>query len=162
MDEDTPQRRIYFITFVESLEMIFSQYTETCEVLLDYPGIGGQDIQYFSKKDIRNILHTNIDVHSRILISEFPSDGIKCIEKLQLHCANMNVSDKSIYDRIFSKSHIKEGNLQLITLKYYIMHRLYKFMQKIPTHNINGCTHFWITFTKVENILLKQLATRYS
>ena len=37
MDEDPLQRRIYFLTFVESLEMIFSQYTETCEVILDYP-----------------------------------------------------------------------------------------------------------------------------
>ena len=27
IDEDPPQRRIYFLTFVESLEMIFSQYT---------------------------------------------------------------------------------------------------------------------------------------
>ena len=27
MDEDPLQRRIYFLTFVESLEMIFSQYT---------------------------------------------------------------------------------------------------------------------------------------
>ena len=26
-----------------------SQYTETCEVLLDYPKIGGEDIKYFSK-----------------------------------------------------------------------------------------------------------------
>ena len=33
MDEDLFQRWIYFLTFVESLEMIFSQYTETCEVL---------------------------------------------------------------------------------------------------------------------------------
>ena len=37
MDEDTLQRRIYFLTFVESLELILSQNTETCEVLLDYP-----------------------------------------------------------------------------------------------------------------------------
>ena len=44
MDEDPLQRRIYFLTFVESLEMIFSQYTETCEVLLGYPKIGGDDI----------------------------------------------------------------------------------------------------------------------
>ena len=41
MDEDPIQRRIYFLTFLESLEMIFSQYKETCEVLLDYPKIGG-------------------------------------------------------------------------------------------------------------------------
>ena len=44
MDEDPFQRRIYFLTFVESLEMIFSQYTETCEVILYYPKIGGDDI----------------------------------------------------------------------------------------------------------------------
>ena len=64
--------------------MIFSQYKENCEVLLDYPKIGGDDIiEDYAKKDIRNLLHANIDVHSRILISEFPTDGIKCIEKLQ-------------------------------------------------------------------------------
>ena len=44
MDEDPLQRQIYFLTFVESLEMIFSQYKETCEVLLNYSKIGGDDI----------------------------------------------------------------------------------------------------------------------
>ena len=44
MDEDLLQRRIYFLTFVEQLEMIFSQYKETCKVLLDYRKIGGDDI----------------------------------------------------------------------------------------------------------------------
>ena len=82
MDEDPLQCRIYFLTFVESLEMIFSQYRETCEVLLDYSKIGGDDIiEDFAKKAIRNLLHANIDVHSRRLIAEFPRDGIKCIEK---------------------------------------------------------------------------------
>ena len=51
MDEDPLQRHIYFLTFVESLEMIFSQYTETCEVITDYPKIGGDDIEDYSKKD---------------------------------------------------------------------------------------------------------------
>ena len=37
INEDPLQRRIYLIIFVESLEMIFHQYKETCEVLLDYP-----------------------------------------------------------------------------------------------------------------------------
>ena len=83
--------------------MIFSQYTETCEVLLDYPKIEGGDIKYFARKAIRNILHANIDIHSRILISEFPADGIKCIEKLQSHFANMTFADKSRYDRTFQK-----------------------------------------------------------
>ena len=83
MDKDPLQRRIYFLISIESLEMIFSQYTATCEVLLDDPKIGGDYIiEDYAKKAIRNILHANIDAHSRRLISEFPMDGIKCIEKL--------------------------------------------------------------------------------
>ena len=69
MDEDPLQRRIYFLTFVESLEIIFSQYTENCEVLLDYLKIGGDDIiEDYEKKAIIKLLHVNIDVHSRRLI----------------------------------------------------------------------------------------------
>ena len=65
MDEDPLQRRIYFLTFVESLEIIFSQYKETCEILLDYPKIGGDDnIEDYAKKAIRNLLHANIDVRT--------------------------------------------------------------------------------------------------
>ena len=94
MDEDLLQRRIYFFTFVESMEMIFSQYKETCEVLIYYPTIGGEDIKEFAKKSIRNILHANIHVHIRRFIDEFPGDGIKYIEKLQTHCVNINVSEK--------------------------------------------------------------------
>ena len=83
MYEDTLQRRIYFLTFVESPEMIFLQYKETCKVLLDYLKIGGDDvIEDYAKKATRNLLHANIDLHSRILIAEFPKYGIKCIEKL--------------------------------------------------------------------------------
>ena len=56
IDEDPLQCRIYFLTFVESLDMIFSQYTETCEVLLDFPKIGGDDIiEDYVKEDIGNI-----------------------------------------------------------------------------------------------------------
>ena len=36
--------------------MIFSQYRETCEVLLDYPKTGGDDvIEDYAKKAIRNL-----------------------------------------------------------------------------------------------------------
>ena len=58
MGKDPIQRRIYFLTFVESLETIFSQYKETCEVLLDYPKIGGENIKSFSRKAITNICMT--------------------------------------------------------------------------------------------------------
>ena len=110
MDEYPLQRLIHFLTFIDSLDMIFSQYIETCEVLLDYPKIGGDDvIEYYAKKAIRNILHANIDVHSRILIAEFSKDGIKCIEKLQSHCANMTFADKSRHDRTFQQITHKGG-----------------------------------------------------
>ena len=47
-----------FLTFIESLEMIFSQYTETCEVLLDHPKIGRyDDIEDYTKQAKRNRLH---------------------------------------------------------------------------------------------------------
>ena len=52
MDEDPLKRYIYFPTFVESLEIIFSQYTETCEVFLDYPKIGGDDIEDYARRAI--------------------------------------------------------------------------------------------------------------
>ena len=58
--------------------MIFSQCKETCEIYLDYPKIGGESN---TKNVIVNILHENIDVHSRRLIDEFPGDRIKCIQK---------------------------------------------------------------------------------
>ena len=59
--------------------MTFSHYKETCEVLLDYPTIGGDYIKHYIKKSIRNILHANIDVHSRSLIVEHPVDRVKFI-----------------------------------------------------------------------------------
>ena len=59
--------------------MIFSQYTETCNVIIDYPKIGGDDIEDYDNNSKRNILHANIDVHSRRLIADFLMDGIKCI-----------------------------------------------------------------------------------
>ena len=34
LDEDPLQRWIYFLAFIDSLDMIFSQYREACEVLL--------------------------------------------------------------------------------------------------------------------------------
>ena len=110
MDEDPLQRRVYFLTFIDSLDMIFSQYRETFEILLDYPKIGGDDvIEDYSKKAIRNLLHSNIDVHSRRLIAGFPKYGVKCIEKLQSHCANMTFADKSGYDRTFQQVTHKGG-----------------------------------------------------
>ena len=120
MDEDPLQRRIYLLTFIDLIDMIFSQYRETCEVLFDYPKIGGDDvIEDYSKQAIRNLLHENIDVHRRRLISEFPKDGIKCIGKLQSHFANMTFADKSRYDRTFQQVTHKEGEYAINYIKRF-------------------------------------------
>ena len=66
-------------------------------------------LRIMQKKAIRNLLNANIDVHSRRLISKFPKDGIKCIEKLQSHCAKMTFADKSRYDRTFQQVTHKGG-----------------------------------------------------
>ena len=112
MDKDPLQRHIYFLTFVESLEIIYLQYTETCEVIINNPKIGGYDIEDDAKNTIRNLLYEHFDVHSRRFIADFPIDGIKCIEKLQSHCANMTFSEKVVSTGLFNMSHIKYGNLQ--------------------------------------------------
>ena len=39
-------------------------------------------------------MHANIDVHNIRLIDEFPGDGVKCISKLQSHCANITFAEK--------------------------------------------------------------------
>ena len=53
------------------------------------------------------------------MIFEFPIDGIKCIEKLQSHCANMNFADKSIYDRNFQQVTNKGGESAINYIKRF-------------------------------------------
>ena len=55
MDEDPLQRRIYLLTFIDSLGMIFSQYRETCEVLIDYPKSRRGGVKDYAKQAIRNL-----------------------------------------------------------------------------------------------------------
>ena len=55
MDEDPLQRRIYFLTFIDSLNMVSSQYEETYEVLRDYPKLEGENIKDYTKQAIRNL-----------------------------------------------------------------------------------------------------------
>ena len=57
MDEDPLQSRIYFLTFVESLEIIFPQYTETCEVLLDYLKYKGMMLLKIMQKRLSGIFY---------------------------------------------------------------------------------------------------------
>ena len=64
-------------------------------------------------------MHANIDVHRRRLIAKFPRDGIKCIEKLQSHCANMTFADKSRYDRTFQQVTHKGGEYAINYIKRF-------------------------------------------
>ena len=92
--------------------MIFSQYTETCEVIIDDPKIGWDDIEYYEKKAIRNISHAkNWCTHHKI-DCWVPNDWNKVHQKLQSHCANMTFSEKVDMTGIFNSSHIKGGDLQ--------------------------------------------------
>ena len=74
-------------------------------------------MKIMQKKAIRNLLNSHIDIHSRRLIAELPRDGIKCIEKLQSHCANMTFADKSIYDRTFQQVTHKGGESAINYIK---------------------------------------------
>ena len=119
LDEDPLQRKIYFLTFIDSLNMVFSQYRETYEVLRDYPKLVGQNIKEYAKMSIRNLLHANSCVHSRRLIAKFPEDGIKCMEKLQSHCVNITFADKSRYDRTFQQVTHKGGESAINYIKIF-------------------------------------------
>ena len=142
LDEDPLQRRIYFLTFIDSLNMVFSQYREIYEVLRDYPKLEGENIKDYAKMAIRNLLHANSCVHSSGLIAEFPEDGIKCMERLQSHCAKKTFADKSRYDRTSSRLHIKEGNQPSITSKYFRMHRNCHFQLETAILRTKSCTLF--------------------
>ena len=80
---------------------------------------GGGNVKDYAKQAIRNLLHANSDVHRRILIAEFPKDGIKCLEKLQSHCANMNFAYKSRYDRTFQQVTHKGGESAINYIKIF-------------------------------------------
>ena len=44
--------------------------------LMEYPSIRGEDTPYYAKNSTCNLFHAYIDVHSQILIYEYPGDGV--------------------------------------------------------------------------------------
>ena len=64
-------------------------------------------------------MHANIDVQGRIFIAEFPKYGIKCLEKLQSHCANMTFDDRSRYDRNFQEVTHRGGESAINYIKRF-------------------------------------------
>ena len=84
-----------------------------------YPKIGEENIKYFVKNSIRNILHADIDIHIIRLYLWFLGDVLKCIAKLQSHCANMTFADKISYDRIFQGVTHKWGESAMNYIKIF-------------------------------------------
>ena len=68
---------------------------------------------------IRNLIHANSCPHSRRLIAELPEYVIKCIQKLQSHCANMTFADKSRFDRTFRQVTHKGGESAITYIKRF-------------------------------------------
>ena len=82
LDEDPLQRWIYFLTFIDSLNMVFPNIEKLMKCSDIIQKMEGGTVKDYAKQAIRNLLHVNSCVHSRILIAEFPEDGIKCMGKL--------------------------------------------------------------------------------
>ena len=76
-------------------------------------------LKIMKNRSSETFLHDNSDVHSRRLIAEFPKYGIKCLEKLQSHCANMTFADKSRYDRTFQQVTHKGGESAISYIKMF-------------------------------------------
>ena len=64
-------------------------------------------------------MHENSDVQIRILIADFPKDGVKCIGNLQPNCANMTFANKSRYDRNFQQVTHKGGESSINYIKRF-------------------------------------------
>ena len=90
------------------------------------------------------------------MIAEFPKDGVKCIEKLQSHCANMTFADKSRYDRTFQQVTHKGGESEINSIKrFQNAHALSVSVGNSYSVDQLMITYFWITFIKVENNQLR-------
>ena len=135
--------------------MIFSQYTETCEVILDYPRIVVDAIEDYAKKFISNLYYEHIDVHSKIFIAVFPIDGIKCIGKLQSHCANMTFFYERRYDRTFQQVTYKGGESSMNYINRF-QNAQYLSISVGNSYSEDQLTHRYLdNFHQVENVLLR-------
>ena len=48
--EDPLQRRVYFLSFINSPKIVLSIFSETYTLLMDYPYIRGEELPYYDKK----------------------------------------------------------------------------------------------------------------
>ena len=56
LHEVTVQHRVYFLSFINSLKIVLSQFSETYMLLMEYISIRGEEIPNYSKKAIWKLL----------------------------------------------------------------------------------------------------------
>ena len=113
LGKDPLQSRFYFLSFINSLKTVLSQFSDTYMFLMDYPSIRGEDLPDYSKKDTWNLLHTYIDAYSQRLIDGCTVDVVQAISTFQPQCANITSTDQSRYDRMFQQVVQKGGESKI-------------------------------------------------
>ena len=101
LDEDLLHHRVYFLSFMNSLPILFSPISELYMLLMDYPSTRGEELPYYSKKSTWDLLYAYIDSHSKILVDECPGNGVQDISRFKYQCANMTFAEKNRYNRMF-------------------------------------------------------------
>ena len=84
-------------------------------------------------------------MHIRRSIAEFPGDGVKFIEKIQPHCANMTFADKCKYDRIFRKVTHKVGESKM---NY---NKIFQNAQALSVSVVNTYSEYQLMHTFLDN-----------
>ena len=81
--EDPVKRRVYFLSFMNSLKIVLSNVSEIRMLIMECPSIRGEELPNYSKNSTWNLLHAYIYVHSQRLIDECTGDGVQSISILQ-------------------------------------------------------------------------------
>ena len=76
---------------------------------MKYPSIRGEELPEYAKNATWNLLNTYIDAHSKILIDEFPGNGVQDISILQSQCENTTFAEQIRYNRMFQQVVHKGG-----------------------------------------------------
>ena len=103
LDKDPLHQRVYFLSLMNPLKIILSQFSEEYMILMEYPSIWGEKVPDYAENSIWNLLQAYIDAHTQKFIDECPGDGVQDISRFQSQCANMKFSDQNRYNIMFKK-----------------------------------------------------------
>ena len=68
LDKDSIHRQVYLLSFINSLRISSSPFSETYMLIMDYPSMKIKETLDYDKRATRKKLHTYIDTHSQIII----------------------------------------------------------------------------------------------